>query len=250
MDSSKLSLLTLALPPSPRAIPTFQVLLCFGKWTPAQARLSRNSAQHNTKVVRICLRQWLCVLVVPHKAQPISDLSAGGVPGQWVSHTMAADTHRVSVQWRSQASPTGLLQASRVPAPADMPRTATSQPEWAATSSRAASYTIISCGFAFLSHLVQTNFQLDKMQQGPVHLVFLDSALGLSKLESLTLELPWYVLSQHKGNRNHSQDFEQKGTNSLGRMHDWHDFKKLLLPINLRQVCCRLNNSSLKDALT
>lgn len=33
------------------------------------------------------------------------------------------------------------------------------------------------------------------------------------------------------------------------KMHDCHHFKKLLLLSNLRQVCCRLNDSGIKDAL-
>lgn len=63
-------------------------------------------------------------------------------------------TPTVSVQWFSQASSTSLLQAFRVPTPADTPSTAVSQQEWAAASSRTTSCTIISFGFAFLRHLV------------------------------------------------------------------------------------------------
>lgn len=75
LSQAQLSHLVTA-PPSPEAVLASKVLLCFRKWTPSvQTRLSRNSAQHNIKVVRICLRQWSCLLVlqgtvVTHKTEP------------------------------------------------------------------------------------------------------------------------------------------------------------------------------------
>lgn len=109
----------------------------------------------------------------------ISDLPAGGILGQWVSHAMGADTDRVSVQWLFlRPHPQVCSRLSESPYNCWHAQHSLSQHEWAATSCRTTCYTIISTGFAFASHLVQISFQLDKMPQEPVYLAFLVSAPG------------------------------------------------------------------------
>lgn len=256
MDFPKLNFLILALPPSPGAIPTFQVLLCFGMWTPnAQTRLSGNSSQHNMKVVRICLRQWLSVLVlqctvVPPKYSHLWSICRRNIWAVGQSCHGCRHPQCVYTVTLSQASSTGILQAFReslhlLTCPAQL----SASNSHCTTSSRTTSYTIVSFGFAFFQPFSPNQFSARQNAAGTSTLSF--SWLCPGTFQAWITDIgvaPDMDSASTKEIEITIRIFNKKVPVALERcMTDI--ILRSLLPINLRQVCCRLNDSSIKGAL-
>lgn len=180
--------------------------------------VNRNSAQCHIKVVRTCLRQWSCLFVLwgtvlHHKIQSSFSYLQNGYLGSrsialWVQ-TPVKCLHSKSFSSLICRPPLGF---QRVPAPDNMASTAISQQEWAETSSRRSTCTIIRFGSWVFKPFGPNQFSARQNEEATR--VFCFSWLWPWDFPSLNQwhwSCPWHILDQCKESykSNHKQDFSQ-----------------------------------------